>query len=78
MIPDYQTIMLPLLKIISDGNEHSTKEAVEVLGKEFNLSDDDLNEWLPSKKQKTFFTELNRFYKLGRLKVLLRLSLVIC
>lgn len=59
MIPDYQTIMLPLLKIISDGNEHSTKEAVEVLGKEFNLSDDDLNEWLPSKKQKTFHNRVH-------------------
>ena len=59
MIPDYQTIMLPLLKIISDGKEHSTKEAVEVLGKEFNLSDDDLNEWLPSKKQKTFHNRVH-------------------
>lgn len=54
MIPDYQSLMLPLLKFISDGKDHSTKDAVDFLGKEFNLSDDDLNEWLPSKKQKTF------------------------
>ena len=28
-IPDYETIMLPLLKFASDANEHSAKEAIE-------------------------------------------------
>jgi len=51
--------MLPLLKFISDGKDHSTKDAVDFLGKEFNLSDDDLNEWLPSKKQKTFHNRVH-------------------
>jgi len=59
MIPDFQTLMLPLLKSISDGKIHSTQEAVASLAKEFNLTDDELNEWLPSKKQKTFHNRVH-------------------
>ncbi len=59
MIPDYQSLMLPLLKFISDGQTHSTQDAVIILSKEFNLTDEDLNEWLPSKKQKTFHNRVH-------------------
>lgn len=54
MIPDYQTLMLPLLDFIKDGQTHNTQNAVDFLAKKFNLSEEELNEWLPSKKQKTF------------------------
>ena len=37
-IPDYQALMLPLLKLSSDGSEHSSKQAVEILSNEFRLS----------------------------------------
>lgn len=47
-IPDYQTIMLPLLRKLSDGNAYPLKELIEILAREFHLSDDDLNELLPS------------------------------
>jgi restriction system protein len=50
---------LPLLNFISDGQIHSIKEAIESLAKEFKLSEEDLNEWLPSKSQKKFY---NRVY----------------
>ncbi|MBC3541299.1 restriction endonuclease [Rufibacter sediminis] len=53
-IPDYQTIMLPLLKFASDGKEHKTREAVEALATYFNLSQEDLTELLPSGTQPTF------------------------
>ncbi len=59
MIPDYQSLMLPLLKFISDGEIHSTQDAVTFLSNELKLTEDELNEWLPSKKQKTFH---NRVY----------------
>lgn len=59
MIPDYQTLMLPLLKFISDEKIHSIKDAIERLANEFNLSEEDLNEWLQSKSQKKFY---NRVY----------------
>ncbi|KAA3439345.1 restriction endonuclease [Rufibacter hautae] len=53
-IPDYQTIMLPLLKFSSDGKEHKTREAVEALATYFNLTQEDLTELLPSGTQPTF------------------------
>lgn len=36
MIPDYQRLMLPLLKIASDGAEHRISDATEQLGEEDN------------------------------------------
>ena len=56
-IPDYQTIMLPLLKFVADQKEHSVHEVVKYLANEFNLSDDDRKEMLPSGQQEVF---LNR------------------
>jgi restriction system protein len=59
MIPDYQTLMLPILKFISDEQVHSIQETIEVLSKKLGLTEEDLNEWLPSKSQKKFY---NRVY----------------
>jgi restriction system protein len=59
MIPDYQTLMLPLLKFTGDQMEHSVSDAIEYLAKEFKLTPDEMNEWLPSKSQKLFY---NRVY----------------
>ena len=53
-IPDYQTLMLPVLKLASDGNEHKFSKAVEVLADEFNLSTEERNELLPSGSQAVF------------------------
>ena len=53
-VPDYQTIMLPLLKISADGEEHSLREAIQFLAEEFELSSDELSELLPSGRQVTF------------------------
>lgn len=33
MIPDYQTLMLPLLKLVSDGQEHKYRDIIENLKK---------------------------------------------
>ncbi len=54
MIPDFQSIMLPFLKIISDGEEHTTIETNQKLAEHFHLTIEDLNEYLPSGAQKTF------------------------
>ena len=59
LIPDYQTLMLPLLKFISDGQLHNTNDAVNYLSKEYNLTKEELDEWLPSKKQKTFHNRVH-------------------
>ena len=57
-VPDYQSVMLPLLRFAGEKNdETSTGEAIEVLAKEFGLTDEDLKEMLQSGIQSTF---LNR------------------
>ena len=48
MIPDYQSLMLPLLKFINDGDSHTKSELINVLGKGFNLCTKALNEVLPN------------------------------
>ena len=53
-IPDYQTIMLPLLKFAGDNQEHSLREAVDYLADEFELSEEELKEMLPSGAQRLF------------------------
>lgn len=50
-IPDYQTIMLPSLRFLADGNEHRIAEVVEALAAEFHLTDEDLQQALPSGRQ---------------------------
>ncbi len=54
-IPDYQTIMLPLLKFASDEKDHSIHEAIKVLADQFNLSTEEKKrELLPSGQQEVF------------------------
>ena len=53
-IPDYQAIMLPLLRFAGDGAEHSLREAIESLADEFKLSDEERRELLPSGQQEVF------------------------
>ena len=53
-IPDYQTVMLPLLRFAADKREHSTREAIEDLANHFGLTEDERKELLPSDSQATF------------------------
>jgi restriction system protein len=50
-IPDYQTLMLPLLRFLSDENEHKIDEAIVALSKEFGLSPEEQQKTLPSGQQ---------------------------
>jgi restriction endonuclease Mrr len=36
-VPDFQTLMLPLLKLASDGQQHTLAEAIEWLAKSFSF-----------------------------------------
>lgn len=47
-IPDYQTAMLPLLRLTADGSEHKFRDTIERLAQEFNLTDAERSEMLPS------------------------------
>jgi restriction system protein len=53
-IPDYQTLMLPLLRFAADENDHTTREAVEVLATEFQLTPAERTELLASGQQAIF------------------------
>lgn len=50
-IPDFQAIMLPLLKFIEDKEEHSTRETIDYISSLFNLTEEEKKEVLPSGKQ---------------------------
>jgi restriction system protein len=53
-IPDYQAVMLPLLKILADEQEHSFRDSIENLAQFFKLSAEERKELLPSGQQKVF------------------------
>jgi restriction system protein len=57
-VPDFQSIMLPLLQLAGDGKEHYLHEDIEHLAKTFSLSEEELNELLPSGKQPTFYNRV--------------------
>ena len=47
-VPDFQSIMLPLLKLAGDCQEHTYREAIDTLANEFLLIDEDRRELLGS------------------------------
>lgn len=56
-IPTFQTLMLPLLRLAKDRKEHSVKEFLEPLAKEFKLTDEDLSVMNQS-GQSTFYNRV--------------------
>jgi restriction system protein len=53
-IPDFQSVMRPLLDLASDGEEHSLADAREKLARVFKLTDQETKELLPSGRQAIF------------------------
>ena len=53
-IPDYQTLMLPLLKIAADGAVHFNRDVVNELAMQFNVSEEERKELLPSGMHEVF------------------------
>jgi restriction system protein len=54
MIPDYQSLMLPLMKLVSDGQEHKYRDLIEKLAFEFLVTDEERKELLASGNQAIF------------------------
>ena len=50
-VPNYQNIMLPLLKLAGDGEDHLMRDAFEELAEDFGLTEEDRRELLPSGTQ---------------------------
>ncbi|HVP01945.1 MAG TPA: restriction endonuclease [Solirubrobacteraceae bacterium] len=53
-VPDFQTLMRPILVQLEDGQPRAIGDVRAALAREFNLSDEDLAEELPSGRAKTF------------------------
>lgn len=54
-VPDFQSLMLPLLRLAGDGMDHAFKDAVEAIAIEFSLTPEERNELLPSSSRTTLF-----------------------
>jgi len=53
-VPDYQTLMLPLLQVASDQKEHTLREAYDTLAAQFTLTESERIDMLPSGRQSRF------------------------
>lgn len=53
-VPDFQTIMLPLLKYLNDEKEHSLRESIDDLADIFKLTEEQRRELVPSGRDTTF------------------------
>lgn len=58
-IPDYESVMLPLLQFAGDQQEHSLREAYDKLADYFDLSPDERKELLPSGQQEVFHNRVS-------------------
>lgn len=55
MIPDYQSIMLPLLEHISDGKEHKMRSVTDELAIKLGVTEEERKELLPSGAAPIFY-----------------------
>lgn len=58
-IPDFQTLMLPVLGFLADGDDHRPAQVEEVLGRQFHLTKEEQATLLPSGKQRQFANRVN-------------------
>lgn len=57
-IPDFQTLMLPVLELMKNGEIIKLSDMVNIMSDKYNLTEEERNEWLPSKVQKTMYNRV--------------------
>jgi restriction system protein len=57
-IPDFQSIMLPMLELMSDKKERSMQEILACMNDHYQLTENEQNEMLSSGKQTTFYNRV--------------------
>lgn len=57
-VPGYQEFMFPILKLLSDGNIYYKKDIFIKLAKRLNLSQEQLEEKLPSQQEPTYINRI--------------------
>ena len=74
-IPEFNEIKAPAMQIFADGKPHKVPEIYDVLAKHFNLTEEELNEVLPSGTQRRWHNRANwACYDLYRAGLLDRLK----
>ena len=78
-VPDFQSLMLPFLQVVSNGQEYIITDVVETLANLFSLTDDDRRELLPSGRQfrfdnrvhwaRAYLVKAGLFISTGRAKI---------
>ena len=63
-IPQYQVLMLPVLELARDSQEHSLREAYDTLAQQFDLGEEERKERLPSGQQVLVTDTVGVIYKL--------------
>ena len=58
-LPDYQDVMLPLLKLTADSDVHTVRAIKGKIAQQLELTEDDLNHMLPSGQQTTFHNRVS-------------------
>lgn len=58
-IPDFQSLMLPLLRLAVDDIEHTIREAQAKLASELGLSEEEKSQLLPSSRQPVFYNRVS-------------------
>ena len=57
-IPDFQSLMVPLLRLAADEGEHTLAGSVEALAAEFTLTPAELAQLNPSGRARTFYNRV--------------------
>lgn len=57
-VPDFQSVMLPFLETLQDGKERTMRELTEALAAHFKLTEEQLQEHLPSGPQSLFYNRV--------------------
>ena len=58
-IPDFQSLMLPLLELAADGETRHRRQTYDTLAQRFNLTEDEKREVLPSGRQQRFVNRVH-------------------
>ena len=58
-VPDFQTLMLPVLQVFADSAEHMSREVRDRVAEVMDLTETDLEELLPSGTQPAFHNRVH-------------------
>ena len=58
-IPNFQVIMLPLLKLTADGKDHARGDVVRPLATQFGVTAEEQAQMLPSGRQQVFTNRIH-------------------